>query len=164
MRRTFFLLGLASANSGIAMRVVEPMLPGLASDFGTTVPATAVLITAFAFAQSGSQYFHGPFGDRFGKLRMVTILMALSSIASVATAFATSLETMAFWRLVTGLVATGTMSLGMAFLADVTPAETRQPVLARFVSGTIIGQAIGPLVGGVLTDLLGGAQPSSSSA
>jgi predicted MFS family arabinose efflux permease len=47
------------------------------------------------------------------------------------------------------------MTLGMAYLADVVPSATRQPVLARFVSGTIIGQALGPFVGGALTDLFG---------
>ncbi len=47
------------------------------------------------------------------------------------------------------------MTLGMAYVADVVPAATRQPVLARFISGTIIGQALGPFAGGALTDLFG---------
>lgn len=153
--RTIFLLGIAAANSGITMRVVEPMLPRLADEFATTVPAAAVLITAFGFAQAASQYYHGPFGDRFGKLRMATILMALSAVVSMLTALANDLQALAILRLVTGLVATGNMTLGMAYLSDVTPAASRQPVLARFVSGTIIGQALGPFVGGLLTDLFG---------
>ncbi len=152
-QKTFLLLAIAAANSGIAMRVVEPMLPRLAEHFATSVPATAAIITAFAFAQAGAQYFHGPFGDRYGTLRVVTILMGLSALASFGCAFADSLDALIVWRFATGAFASGSMTLGMAYLAEMVPAEGRQPVLARFISGTILGQAIGPLVGGALTDL-----------
>ena len=152
-QKTFLLLATAAANSGIAMRVVEPMLPRLAEQFDSSVPATAAIITAFAFAQAGAQYFHGPFGDRYGTLRVVTILMGLSALASFACALADSLDALIVWRFATGAFASGSMTLGLAYLAEVVPAEGRQPVLARFISGTILGQAIGPLVGGALTDL-----------
>ncbi len=155
MRETIVLLALAAANTGIAMRMVEPMLPRLASDFGTTVPLTASVITAFAFAQAGAQYFHGPLGDRYGKVRMVTILMALSAFAAYGCALASDLHALIAWRFATGLFSSATMVLGMAYVADVVPAERRQPVLARFISGTIIGQSLGPLVGGAVTDLAG---------
>ncbi len=152
---TIFLLAIAAANSGLAMRIVEPMLPRLASDFHTTVPATAAVISAFAFAHAGAQYFHGPLGDRFGKLRVVTVLMALSAVAAFGCAAATDLDSLIAWRFATGLFSSATMTLGMAYVADVAPAATRQPVLARFISGTIIGQALGPFAGGGLTDLFG---------
>ncbi|MCZ7564956.1 MAG: MFS transporter [Burkholderiales bacterium] len=155
MRETFILLALAAANSGIAMRMVEPMLPRLATDFATPIPVVASVITAFAFAQAAAQYFHGPLGDRYGKLRMVTILMALSAVSALGCVLAADLESLIAWRFATGLFASGSMVLGMAFLSDAVPAERRQPVLARFVSGTIIGQSLGPLVGGAVTDLAG---------
>src|SRR5262245_7006258 len=155
MNQTILLLAVAAGNAGIAMRVVEPMLPRLAEDFGTSVPATAAVISAFAFAHAGAQYFHGPLGDRFGKLRVITVLMALSAVAAFGCAFATDLDSLIAWRFATGLFSSATMTLGMAYVADVAPAATRQPVLARFVSGTIIGQALGPFAGGGLTDLFG---------
>jgi predicted MFS family arabinose efflux permease len=155
VRETIVLLALAAANTGIAMRMVEPMLPRLASDFGTSVPATASVITAFAFAQAGAQYFHGPLGDRYGKVRVVTILMAFSALAAYGCALADDLHALIAWRFATGLFCSATMVLGMAFVSDVVPAERRQPVLARFISGTIIGQSLGPLVGGAVTDLAG---------
>ncbi len=155
MNQTIFLLAVAAANSGLAMRIVEPMLPRLAGDFGTSVPATAAVIAAFAFAHAGAQYFHGPLGDRFGKLRVVTVLMALSAVAAFGCAAATDLDSLIAWRFATGAFSSASMTLGMAYVADVVPSATRQPVLARFVSGTIIGQALGPFVGGALTDLFG---------
>ncbi len=155
MKETIVLLAIAAANTGIAMRVVEPMLPRLASDFGTSVPSTAAVITAFALAQAGAQYFHGPLGDRYGKLRVVTIMMGFAAVASFGCALAETLHALIAWRFATGLFVSATMTLGMAFVADAVPAETRQLVIARFISGTIIGQALGPFIGGALTDLAG---------
>jgi predicted MFS family arabinose efflux permease len=156
---TIFLLAVAAANAGIAMRVVEPMLPALAAEFATSVPAAAAVISAFALAQAGAQYFHGPLGDRFGKLRVLTVLMALSAVASLGCAFAASLDGLIAWRVATGLFGSATMTLGMAYVADVVPSERRQPVLAQFVSGTIVGQGLGPFVGGALTDLFNWRAP-----
>jgi len=155
VNQTILLLAIAAANSGLAMRIVEPMLPRLAGDFGTTVPATAAVISAFAFAHAGAQYFHGPLGDRFGKLRVVTALTALSAVAAFGCAAAGDLDSLVAWRFATGMFSSATMTLGMAYVADVVPAATRQPVLARFISGTITGQALGPFAGGALTDLFG---------
>ena len=149
------LLAIAAANTGIAMRIVEPMLPRLASEFGTGIPATAAVITAFALAQAGAQYFHGPLGDRYGKLRVVTLLMGFAALASFGCASADSLHGLMAWRFATGLFVSATMTLGMAYVADAVPAERRQLVIARFISGTIIGQSLGPFVGGALTDLAG---------
>jgi predicted MFS family arabinose efflux permease len=155
MNQTILLLAVAAGNAGIAMRVVEPMLPRLAEDFDTSVPATAAVISAFAFAHAGAQYFHGPLGDHFGKLRVVTILMGFSAAAAFGCALAQTLDALVAWRFATGLFSSATMTLGMAYLADTVPAERRQPVLAQFVSGTIIGQGLGPFIGGVMTDLAG---------
>lgn len=155
MNPTIVLLAVVAANAGIAMRIVEPMLPALAADFAVSVPAAAAVISAFAFAQAGAQYFYGPLGDRFGKLRVLTALTAFSAVASFGCAFAGSLDSLLAWRVATGLFGSATMTLGMAFVADVVPPQRRQPVLARFVSGGIIGQGLGPFIGGALTDLAG---------
>jgi YNFM family putative membrane transporter len=155
VRQAILLLAIAAANAGISQRVAEPMLPALALQFGTTVPAAASVITAFAFASAGAQYFHGAFGDRFGKLRVVTLLAALSAGASIGCAFSSGLDGLLLWRFLSGVFASGSMTLGMAFVADFVPVERRQVVLARFISGSITGQAIGPLIGGLLTDVVG---------
>ena len=43
----------------------------------------------------------------------------------------------------------------MAYIGDVVPMEERQATIARFVAGSIFGQTLGPLFGGVLTDWAG---------
>jgi len=43
----------------------------------------------------------------------------------------------------------------MAYIGDRVPAGERQPVIARFIMGTITGQALGPVIGGAVSDWLG---------
>ena len=155
MREIIFLLALASANSGIALRAVEPMLPQLASDFGASISSTALIISAYAFAYAGAQLLYGPIGDRFGKLRVVTLSLMGAGLGSFGCALAPDLVTLGAMRLVTALFASTPVILGMAYIADRVAIAERQPVIARFIIGTITGQALGPAAGGALTDLIG---------
>ena len=45
--------------------------------------------------------------------------------------------------------------LAMAWIGDVIPYERRQPILARYLSGQILGIVFGQAAGGVLGDLIG---------
>jgi YNFM family putative membrane transporter len=155
VKETIFLLALASANGGVALRAVEPMLPLLAAEFGASISATASIISAYAFAYAGAQLVYGPLGDRFGKLRVVTLSLAGAALGCIGCALAQDLVTLAAMRLVTGMFASTPVMLGMAYIGDRVAAEERQPVIARFIIGTISGQALGPAIGGAVTDLLG---------
>lgn len=155
MRETIFLLALAGATSGVSLRIVEPMLPRLAEDFATTISTAATAITAFALAYMVGQLVYGPLGDRFGKLRVVTLSMFGAALGSVGCALAQDLGSLTVLRFITALFASSPVSLGMAYIGDQVPIAERQPVIAHFVAGTIIGQMLGPLIGGASTDLLG---------
>jgi predicted MFS family arabinose efflux permease len=154
-REAIFLLALAGFNAGISLRCVEPMLPKLASEFGTSVSAAASIITTFALAYAGAVLVQGPLGDRFGKLRVVTIAMALSGAACIGCAFAWSIGSLAALRFVTAIFASASVALGMAYIGDVVPLEERQSTIAHFIAGSLLGQTLGPLFGGIFTDWAG---------
>jgi MFS transporter, YNFM family, putative membrane transport protein len=154
-REAIRLLALAGFNAGISHRCVEPMLPQLADEFAVSVSAASVVMTTYALAYAASLLLQGPLGDRFGKLRVVTIGMALAGIASIGCALAWDLGSLAAMRLATGMFASASVALGLAYIGDVVPLERRQTTLAHFISGSILGQTLGPLVGGVFTDWVG---------
>lgn len=155
MRPDIFMLSLASAVSGITMRSVEAMLPELARTFSTSVSAAASVITAFALATGVGQLMHGALGDRYGKLRMVSLVLGGAAFFAAGCALAQTLTQLSVMRFLTGFLNSAPVMLGIAYIADTVPVEERQPVVAQFVSGSVIGQSLGPLIGGVLTDLVG---------
>lgn len=154
-REAIRLLALAGFNAGISHRSVEPMLPKLAEEFGTSVSAASIVMTTYAFAYAASLLLQGPLGDRYGKLRVVSIGMALAGIASLGCAAAWDLGSLAAMRLATGMFASASVALGMAYIGDVVPIGERQTTIAHFIAGSMLGQMLGPLVGGAFTDWVG---------
>jgi predicted MFS family arabinose efflux permease len=154
-REAILLLALAAFNAGISLRFVEPMLPQLAGDFGTSVSAVSIIVTAFALAYAGSVLLQGPLGDRYGKLRVVTIGTALAGAASLGCAVAWDVGSLAALRFVMAVFASAPVALGMAYIGDVVPIGERQATVARFIAGSLLGQTLGPLFGGVFTDWAG---------
>ena len=154
-REAIGLLALAGLNAGISHRCVEPMLPKLADEFSASVSATSIVITTYAFAYAASLLLQGPLGDRYGKLRVVTLGMALAGVSSLACALSWDIASLAAMRLATGMFASASVALGLAYIGDVVPLAERQATIARFVAGSMFGQMVGPLVGGVLTDSVG---------
>jgi predicted MFS family arabinose efflux permease len=146
---------MAAFSSGISLRCVEPMLPQLAGDFGSSVSAASFIVTAFGMAYAAAVLLQGPLGDRFGKLRVVTIGTALAGVASIGCAAAWDVSSLAGARFLMAIFASAPVALGMAYIGDVVPIEERQHTVARFIAGSIFGQTLGPLFGGVFTDWAG---------
>jgi MFS transporter, YNFM family, putative membrane transport protein len=126
------------------------MLPQLAHDFAVSTGAASVVITAFSSAYGLCQLAYGPLGDRFGKYRVLSIAMTLSAIAIAAGAAAQSLRELAALRLLAGATTAGVLALALAYVGDVVEYAQRQAVLARVLSGQLLGVISGQAVGGIL--------------
>ncbi len=137
------------------MRVCDAMLPRFALDFGIGVDRAAVLITGFSIAYGLMLVVYGPLGDRVGKLRLVVVCGVLSSLWAAACALAPSFSALAVARVLAGGTAAGVIPLAMAWIGDAVPFARRQPVMAWFILGQILGVGSGQLVGGVAADTFG---------
>ncbi|HYD95942.1 MAG TPA: MFS transporter [Noviherbaspirillum sp.] len=146
------LLSLAAFGSGVSLRMTDAMLPQLAREFGVTLGQASNVITVFSVAYGLSQLFFGPLGDRYGKY----FVIACATIACAATAafcgLAPGFGPLLMARLLAGATAAAIIPLSMAWIGDVIPYQQRQPVLARFLIGQILGLAAGVLAGGLAAD------------
>ena len=61
-----WLMALGAFGVGAGMRVLDPILPMLAAEFGVGLDSVAVLIGGFALAYGLGQLGAGPLGDRLG--------------------------------------------------------------------------------------------------
>ncbi len=153
--RAMILLAIAAFASQATVRVTDTMLPQIAADFGATVNAASIIITAYAIAHGTLLLAAGPVGDRFGKYPVVTIACALSAITVLICGLAQSVTGLALARLACGFSVAWIVPLGLAFVGDIVPYEQRQQTLARFMSGQILGQLFGQAAAGALCDLCG---------
>ena len=151
-RGTIVLLALAAFASAASMRVTDAMLPRLAERFEVGLAQAAHGITVFAVAYGAMQMAFGPLGDRFGKLRVIGLAAIAASMATLACFLAPGYGSFVAARLAAGGFCGAIIPLAMAWIGDVVPYQERQPVLARFLLGQIIGLGAGAAIGGLAAD------------
>ncbi|WP_374241181.1 MFS transporter [Zoogloea sp.] len=152
-RQLLFLLTLAAFASSASFRVCDPMLPGLAGQFGASTAEVALIITGFTIAYGAMQLVYGPLGERFERFTIITRATALCAVGSVGAALAPSLELLTACRILTGVAAAGIIPMSLATVSDLIPADQRQATLARLFSGQILGMVFGQVLGGLCVDL-----------
>jgi predicted MFS family arabinose efflux permease len=155
----FIALSLAAFGSGISQRVTDPLLPRFALEFGVSLGTASWVVTIFTLGYGANQLFFGPLGDRFGKYRVIASACVACSLATLLCALAPGFQMLLAARLVAGAMLAAVIPLSMAWIGDVVPYEHRQPVLARFLIGQILGVAAGQLLGGLAADYLGWRVP-----
>ncbi len=149
------LVMVAAFASSAAMRVCDPMLPELAAEFGVGLPAAAGVITGFSVSYALLQLVIGPLGDRFGKFLVIRLATTMAALASLGCALAPGLDWLVFARVLAGGVGGAIMPVAFAWIGDEVPYAERQPVLARVMSGALLGVICGQLIGGIFVDTVG---------
>jgi YNFM family putative membrane transporter len=153
--RPIVLLSAAAFASAATLRVADPLLPQIAGEFVTTAGGASVIATSFAISYGLCQIVVGALGDRFGKYTVIAVATFLSGLTAASGALASSLAMLGVMRLLSGATAGAIIPLAMAYLGDVVAYEQRQTVLARFLSGQILGVIFGQIFGGLFGDTLG---------
>jgi len=153
--RVVFLLAWAAFASSAALRLCDPMLPALAAEFHTTVGRAAIIVTATGLAYGFLQLVFGPLGDHFGKLRVVTAACLASTASALACAASPGLDMLTLARALNGATTAALIPLSLAWIGDAVGMEHRQPTLARFMTGQIIGLVSGQAIGGFFAEHLG---------
>jgi len=153
-RGAFTCLALAAMASALSMRVNDAQLPRLADEFAVSLGVAAQTISVFAIAYGLAQWLFGPLGDRFGKYRVIAWAAAASATTALLCALAPGFDALLVARAMAGATAAAVIPLSMAWIGDVVPYEQRQPVLARFLIGQIVGLSAGAWLGGFAADHL----------
>jgi predicted MFS family arabinose efflux permease len=153
--RVIAVLALGAFASAANLRVCDPLLPQMAGELGVTIGTAAMVVTAFALAYGLFQVVMGPLGDAHGKLKVVTAGSLWAGIATAVSAAMPTLEPLMLARFIAGAGAAAVIPVALAWIGDVVAYDRRQAVLARFMSGQILGIVFGQAAGGVLGGLIG---------
>jgi len=136
-------------------RVIDPLLHVVATEFHTTLPAAALVISAYALPYGLFQLLYGPVGDRVGKVRVIAGCLALFSFGTFACAFVPTIAVFALLRFLTGVAAAAVVPMSLGHIGDTFPYHERQIALGRFMSALMIGQIIGSTLGGLFGEYIG---------
>jgi predicted MFS family arabinose efflux permease len=149
------LLSAAAFVSAGSMRVIDPVLHLIATDFGATVAEASILIAAFALPYGVMQIAFGPLGDRYGKLPVMCLALVAFGCASALSATAGSLTGLEILRGATGMAAAGIIPLCLAYIGDHTDYAVRQATIAQFLTGIVLAQVLAAPLGGIIGEVFG---------
>lgn len=88
--------------------------------------------------------------DRWGRVRSLTLMAVLWSLATLLCAYAKSFETMLVGRALVGIGEAAYGSVGIAVVIAVFPARMRATLAAAFMAGGSFGQILGVGIGSVI--------------
>lgn len=159
VNRAVALLSLAGFASAASLRITDALLPTLSREFAAPLGAVAWVVTCFTVGYAAAQPLFGPIGDRYGKYRVVAWTCVACAAAALLCALAPTLTVLLIARSLSGATVAAVIPLAMAWIGDVVPYERRQAVLARFLTGQILGVAAAQLLGGLSADHFGRRVP-----
>lgn len=152
---TLAVLCTATAMLMLDIAVVNTALPAMAREFGADLNSLKWVIDGYTLALATVVLTAGAWADRVGRRRVFTIGAVGFTVASAMCALATSMLMLNVARVIQGLAAALLFATALALLAHAFDSRTeRTTALAAF--GATIGAsfAVGPLLGGVLTQLV----------
>lgn len=149
------VLSIAAFVSAFSIRMIDPLVPAIARDFGIGVETAAMLASAFTFTYALSQPALGPLGDATGKARIIKICLALLTLSLLAGAMATSFNMLFAARMLGGAAGGGIIPVSFAIIGDRFNGPDRQVALARLVMSSQIAILFGSAVGGIVATSFG---------
>jgi EmrB/QacA subfamily drug resistance transporter len=149
---TFAVVSVALFMVVLDNLVVTNALASIRRDLGATIGSLEWTVNAYTLAYAVLLLTGAALGDRFGRKRMFLIGLTLFTAASAAAALAPGTAPLIAARAVQGVGAAIVTPLTLTLLSTVFPEERRGLAIGAWSGISGLGVAIGPLVGGAVTE------------
>jgi MFS family permease len=129
--------------------VLVATLPFVINNFGGSVLLVTIAFGSFSFFQFFVSPFWGSLSDRIGRKPLLILNCVAELIANILLAIATNLPIIFLARVIAGLFKTN-ISVGTAYIADITDEKSRAKGMGMFGVAFGLGFTFGPLAGGLI--------------
>lgn len=135
--------------------MVAPLIPRLSNVFGVSSQSVGLLVPAYLIPYGVATLFYGLLSDRVGRCPVFFASLLAFIVLTGLTATAGSVSQMIYWRLLTGLGASGVVPLALALMGALFPYEQRGRPLGWLFGAMAGGAAFGSTAGAVLEPFIG---------
>ena len=136
--------------------VINTALSDIADGLDTGLTGLQWVVDAYTIPLAATVLTAGALADRFGRRRLFALGLGIFTVSSALCGAAGGIEVLVGSRAIQGLGASLMFATALALISQVTP-TTEQRVKALAIYGAAIGAsfALGPFIGGSLTELFG---------
>lgn len=148
------LLAVVIAISTMAHSIVAPLLPIYARDLEVTPAQIGLLISLFGFARFATQPILGTYSDKWGHKKFIQVMLLLFFASGVGYGTSSSFQALVLFRVIQA-IASGGLSISVrAYIVEITTSGNRGRVNGLISSMQNAGSLLGPVLGGVIADVL----------
>ena len=133
--------------------IVVPLLPIYADQLGASALEIGFINAGFSLALMVSLPFMGRLSDRMGRKVFLCAGLVILTVASLGFIWAQNPLQLILVRVFQGIGASMHLPIAQAYLGDITPEGEEGKWMGHFSAILFSSMGIGPLFGGVLTDL-----------
>ncbi len=146
---------LISANTMIALGygVVSPVLPSYARNFGVSISAATLVITAFSLMRLCFAPVSGLLVQRLGERRVYVAGLLVVSSSTAACAFAQSYWQLLLLRSLGGVGSTMFFISSLGLMIRVSPMHARGRIAGMLTTAFLLGSLGGPVLGSLTAGL-----------
>jgi len=153
--KTILILGALSAFAPLAIDFYLPGFPAMAAHFGTDEKHIQTTLAAYFLGLSIGQLIYGPIADRFGRRLPLLFGVGVFTLASLACAFAPTLEWLVIARFVQAMGGCAGMVVSRAIVSDTCDAIGSAKVFSQLMLVMGLAPILAPLLGGLLVNTWG---------
>lgn len=152
-RRVFAGLFVATIASMLGLGAVVPILPLYAKHMGASGTMVGLILAGFALSRGTFAPLMGHLSDRYGRRRVLVIGLILEVVFSAAYVLAGTPIVLLGVRLMQGFSSVMVTPIAQAYAGDITPEGREGEYMNLFFISLFGGMAIGPFLGGWLSDV-----------
>lgn len=151
------LLALAVGAFGIGTTefVVMGLLPGIAADYGVSIPAAGLLVTGYALGVVVGAPLLTVLGNKVSRKRMLMLLMGLFVLGNLVSALAPSFGMMLTGRVIASLAHGSFFGIGSVVAIGLVAPDKKAGAIATMFTGLTVANIVGVPLGTFIGQAVG---------
>jgi len=151
---TFLILAVGAASFSLLQSLVNPALPIIQRDLGTTQSAVSWILIAWLLSAAVATPLLGRIGDIIGKERAIIVSLGAIVLGSIVAGLAPTIGVLIAGRVLQGLGG-AVFPLAFGIIRDEFPPERMSAAIGRLSSVIAVGGGFGTVLAGPVVDVAG---------
>jgi DHA1 family multidrug resistance protein-like MFS transporter len=151
-KKIFITLFIATVITMTGLGIIDPILPLYARSMKATGIQLGIIFAGFALSRSIFAPIVGQYSDKHGRKNLMIPGLVLFTVVSACFVYAKTPLALTLIRFAQGFAVVLVTPVAQAYIGDLTPIGKEGKYMNLFFMSFFAGMAIGPYLGGILTD------------